>query len=242
MAIRYHYSEAAGQEAIVNSETPLFYPLHMHMRHWTLGLVRRGAAELERPDGTRRMETGGLFTVPPRMPHSLRIAAHSELLVLCFAEECALRRNCGLLSAIHRFFVGQEDELVERMIEQMSRQAIVRQERQAGGAIDRLAQRLVAQPEEALSVVEMARIACASPWHFLRRFQAETGMTPHAFLLNCRIRRLRTLLRGRVAAVDAAFLLGFADQSHMHKLFKLHHNLTPRQFVLASDRLDEPIC
>jgi transcriptional regulator GlxA family with amidase domain len=103
-----------------------------------------------------------------------------------------------------------------------------------------LAQRLVAQADETFSVAEMARAACASPWHFLRRFQAATGMTPHAFLLNCRVRRLRSLLRGRVTAADAAASTGFADQSHMHKLFKLHHNLTPRQFVLASSRLDEP--
>jgi AraC-like DNA-binding protein len=125
------------------------------------------------------------------------------------------------------------------MIEQMVRQAGCREERPAGDRIFGLAQRLVTQPEETLSVAAMAKVACASPWHFLRRFQAETGMTPHAFLLNCKIRHLRALLRGRVAAADAAFRTGFADQSHMHRLFKLHHNLTPRQFVLASSRLDE---
>lgn len=227
----------------MNSGASLRYPLHMHMRHWTLGLVRRGVAELECSVGMRQTDTGGFFIVPPRMPHSLRLAAHAELLTLCFDEECALRRDGGrLLAAMRHFLVPREDELVERVIGQMVRHAVARQERQAGGAIGRLAQRLVAQPEEALSVADMARIACASPWHFLRRFQAETGMTPHAFLLSCKICRLRSLLRGRVAAADAAFRMGFTDQSHMHKLFKLHHNLTPRQFVLASRRLDEPPC
>ena len=102
-----------------------------------------------------------------------------------------------------------------------------------------LAQRLVAQPEEMLSLAEMACIAQISPWHFLRRFRLETGMTPHAFLLNCKIRHLRSLLRGRMRAADAAALTGFTDQSHMHKLFKLHHNMTPRQFVLVSTRLGD---
>ncbi|MCL1825214.1 MAG: AraC family transcriptional regulator [Betaproteobacteria bacterium] len=238
MSIHYHYSEFAGQEVIVSSGTSLFYPRHMHMRHWTLGLVRRGMAELENPAGTHRMDMGGFFVVPPRMPHSLCIAAHSELLTLCLDEEYTLHHTYRTPPGMRCFLLAQECKVLERMLDQMTRQPRSLEERQAGGKIRRLAQRLVAQPEQALSITEMAKIVCASPWHFLRRFQSEIGMTPHAFLLNCKIRRLRSLLRGKVAADDAAFLMGFTDQSHMHKLFKLHHNLTPRQFVLASGKLD----
>ncbi|MCL1980388.1 MAG: AraC family transcriptional regulator [Proteobacteria bacterium] len=239
MAIRYHYSESSGLEAIVSSGTPLRYPLHMHMRHWTLGLVRRGRAELESPAGTRRVDGGGFFIVPPRQPHSLYIAGHSELLALCLDKECTLSHNRGPLAALHSFLLPQEDEQLEEMIGLMVRQAGCQEDLQADDRIGRLAARLVAQPEEPLSLAEMAKIAGASPWHFLRRFQAQIGLTPHAYLLNCRIRSLRSLLRGKVAAVDAAFRTGFADQSHMHKLFKLHHNLTPRQFVLAGGKLEE---
>jgi AraC-like DNA-binding protein len=238
MAIQYHYSASAGQEAIVSSGTPLLYPRHMHMRHWTLGLLRRGGAELAMPAGTRQVATGVFFLVPPRVPHALRIAGHSELLTLCFAEKRWARHAREALFDLRRFLLPPECELLEQVMKRVVRQTYALEERAAGGKMRRLAQRLVAQPEEALSLAEMARIACVSPWHFLRRFQAEIGLTPHAFLLNCKIRRLRSLLRGRVKAVDAAAFVGFTDQSHMHKLFKLHHNLTPRQFVLASGRLE----
>ena len=223
----------------MSSGKPLFYPQHMHMRHWTLGLVRRGVVVLESSAGTRRMDTGGFFVVPPRMPHSLRITGHSELLALSFAEECLPQHMRDSFSSLCSFLVPQEYELVEQIIDQYIRQDCSLEERWTWGEMRRLVQRLVAQPEETLSVPEMARIACISPWYFLRRFQLATGMTPHAFLLNCKIRRLRSLLRGRVAAVSAAAHTGFTDQSHMHKLFKLHHNLTPRQFVLASSNLDD---
>ena len=239
MAVRYHYHASAGVEAIVSKGAALAYPRHMHLRHWTLGLVRQGMAELEDSAATRRVETGGFFIVPPRLPHSLRLAGRSELVVLCVDEASALHHGPGPLAVLHRFLVPREYELVEGMIGQMVRPAGCREEGPAGDRIHGLAQRLAAQPEETLSLAAMARIACASPWHFLRRFRAATGMTPHAYLLNCKIRYLRLLLRSRVAAADAAFRAGFADQSHMHRLFKLHHNLTPRQFVLASSTLDE---
>jgi AraC-like DNA-binding protein len=237
MAIRYHYSASSGQEAITSSGTALFYPLHIHMRHWTLGLARRGMAELETPAGTRRVDAGAFFFVPPRMPHALRIAGHSELVALCFDEKFLPRHAGEAFSVLRRFLLPQECALLGQVFDQLVRPACCRAERQAGGAMRGLAQRLVAQPEEGLSLAEMARIACVSPWHFLRRFRSEIGLTPHAFLLHCKIRRLRSLLRGRVKAADAAILAGFTDQSHMHKLFKLHHNLTPRQFVLAGSEL-----
>jgi AraC-like DNA-binding protein len=207
----------------------------MHMRHWTLGLVRLGLAELESPAGTRRIEAGGFFLVPPRVPHCLRLAGYSELLTLCLDEEGETFPGlCRLLSD------REEREALTWMYDQFVRQTQAVKKQPLWGAMRGLAERLVAQPEEGLTLSEMARFAYISPWHLLRRFRLATGMTPHAFLLNCKIRRLRSLLRGGMTAADAAAHTGFTDQSHMHKLFKLHHNLTPRQFVLASGRLDDP--
>ncbi|MDL2266632.1 helix-turn-helix domain-containing protein [Desulfovibrio sp. OttesenSCG-928-G15] len=46
----------------------------------------------------------------------------------------------------------------------------------------------------------------------------------------------RTTLHARkgTTAAEAAAAAGFSDQSHMQKLFKLHHGLTPRQFKQAT--------
>lgn len=41
------------------------------------------------------------------------------------------------------------------------------------------------------------------------------------------------MLRSGMAIAEAAASTGFADQSHLHKQFKLHHGLTPKQFVGA---------
>lgn len=94
-----------------------------------------------------------------------------------------------------------------------------------------VAARIMARPGEPFSLADMAALAGYSPWHFLRSFRAATGMTPHAFQLVCMVRLARQLLRNDKAAAEAAALAGFADQSHMHKVFCKHHGLTPKQFL-----------
>ena len=97
---------------------------------------------------------------------------------------------------------------------------------------------MLAAPDEPLRIDQMAAHAGYSPWHFLRAFQKTTGMTPHAFQLLCRLRLSRSLLRADTAASIAAVSAGFADQSHMHKVFKRHHGMTPGEFKKASVRLE----
>jgi AraC-like DNA-binding protein len=63
-------------------------------------------------------------------------------------------------------------------------------------------------------------------------------MTPHAFQLLCRLRLARSMLREDTAGATAAVSAGFADQSHMHKVFKRHHGMTPGEFKNSSFKLE----
>ena len=92
---------------------------------------------------------------------------------------------------------------------------------------------LLDDPATPWPLKRLAALAGYSPWHFLRRFRRETGLTPHAFHLLCRLRLARALLRA-----EAAVSAGFTDQSHLHKLFRRQHGMTPGQFRRASLRLE----
>ncbi|HZT03758.1 MAG TPA: AraC family transcriptional regulator [Steroidobacteraceae bacterium] len=77
----------------------------------------------------------------------------------------------------------------------------------------------------------MARIACTSKYHFLRRFKLSTGITPYQFVLQQRIRRAQELiLSGRITAAEAAQQTGFCDQAHFSRVFKRAVGVTPRAF------------
>jgi AraC-like DNA-binding protein len=93
---------------------------------------------------------------------------------------------------------------------------------------------LRAQCEQNWSVSALAARAGLSRYHFIRAFSTHTGMTPHAFQLDCRINLARRLLRQGVAIADLAYRLGFADQSHFQHAFKARVSATPGEYLRAA--------
>lgn len=88
-------------------------------------------------------------------------------------------------------------------------------------------------PEEDHTLTRLAELAGLSHWHFLRQFKAVTGMTPHAYLVQARLRKARTLLRQGLTILDTSIICGFTDQSHFHRHFKNSIGLTPGEFLKA---------
>ena len=81
---------------------------------------------------------------------------------------------------------------------------------------DLLPQRLADPP----SLSELAAITGLSQFALLRAFRRETGMPPHAYLNQLRVRRARQLLDRGLAPADVAAQIGFADQAHLTRHFK----------------------
>lgn len=78
---------------------------------------------------------------------------------------------------------------------------------------------------------ELSVIAGVSRFHFLRSFKAATGVSPMASLERRRILRAQSLIRsgGRTMA-QIASTVGFADQGHFSRRFRLHVGMTPTAY------------
>ena len=72
-----------------------------------------------------------------------------------------------------------------------------------------------------------------SPSYLIRAFKARYGMTPHAYLVDCRIQYCREQLRRGRPIADVALAAGFADQAHLQRAFKRHVAATPGQYRKA---------
>jgi AraC-like DNA-binding protein len=70
-----------------------------------------------------------------------------------------------------------------------------------------------------------------SPFYFARAFQSETGLPPHVYLENERIRRVRAFLDRGEPLGCAAVMAGYSDQSHLTRRFKRFLGITPGQYV-----------
>ena len=81
-----------------------------------------------------------------------------------------------------------------------------------------------------LSLSQLSAVAGLTPSHFVRAFSHHYGMTPHAYLLDRRIRHARTLLRQGLPLVEVALASGFADQAHFQRQFKRRVAATPGQY------------
>lgn len=94
-------------------------------------------------------------------------------------------------------------------------------------SVDKIVQLIDSAPERALSLQAMAHMAGVSRFHFLRGFARVTGATPHAYIVQQRIRLVRRLLAAGKEPGQASAEAGFADQSHMTRAFVRQLGITP---------------
>jgi AraC-like DNA-binding protein len=71
-----------------------------------------------------------------------------------------------------------------------------------------------------ISLGELANHCGLSISHFSRAFRQSTGTSPHRWLLNQRVEKAKRLLRDRQSPLsEVALACGFADQSHLTRVF-----------------------
>jgi AraC-like DNA-binding protein len=70
------------------------------------------------------------------------------------------------------------------------------------------------------ALAELAAMTELNQFALLRAFRAETGLPPHAYLNQLRVRQARALLDQGVPVADVANTTGFADQAHLTRHFK----------------------
>ena len=82
-----------------------------------------------------------------------------------------------------------------------------------------------------LSLQALANESGYSRAHFVRMFKAATGSSPHNYLINLKLERVRELLKNPLMSlIDIALDCGFSSQSHMSRLFHRFVGVTPSDF------------
>jgi AraC family transcriptional regulator len=82
-----------------------------------------------------------------------------------------------------------------------------------------------------LSLKELAAIAQISPHYFSQLFKQSTGLSPHQYVIRCRVQQAQTLLsQSKLSLAEVAERVGFVDQSHLHRHFKRLIGVTPKAF------------
>lgn len=98
------------------------------------------------------------------------------------------------------------------------------------GPVKRVRDYIEANYAEDLSIEQLSRVANLSPFHLIRVFRNHTGLPPHAYLTQVRVRRAKAFLARGWSIAPVAFETGFVDQSHLTRHFKRIVGVTPGQY------------
>jgi len=83
-----------------------------------------------------------------------------------------------------------------------------------------------------LTVSGIAQTVGMSPDHFTRLFKKSTGQTPYDYVVEARVRKAKELLTtGEFTISEAAYHVGFVDQSHLTRHFKRVFGLPPSKML-----------
>jgi AraC family transcriptional regulator len=97
--------------------------------------------------------------------------------------------------------------------------------------LNRVQARIEASLDTDISLEALAEESGYSRAHFLRMFREATGVTPHQYVLDVRLRHAQECLRKKDAAlIDVAAVCGFSSPSHMTSVFRKRLGMTPGEF------------
>jgi AraC-like DNA-binding protein len=232
-------------------ESERHYPKHWHTTYG-FGLIDRGAHRSASPVGAVDAYAGDIVCMNPGDVHDGRplgtpsrrwytIYIEPEVLETIAQQRDAaftkpafadapLRR--AIASLLHRMEHGSAlafDEALTLacglMLRDHSTARVVRDEPDADLA--RVRDRLADAPLDAPGLDELAALGGLNKFQLLRRFRKQFGVTPHDWLLQRRADRARGLIRDGLSLGEAAAASGFADQSHMTRVFVARYGFTP---------------
>jgi len=89
---------------------------------------------------------------------------------------------------------------------------------------------------EEIYLSQVARECKLSSSHFARAFRRSTGLPPHRWLLGQRVERAKRLMvTSMLPLAEIALACGFADQSHLSRVFTQKIGTTPNAWRRAQD-------
>ena len=82
-----------------------------------------------------------------------------------------------------------------------------------------------------LSILDLATLTGMSESHFSRSFKQSVGIAPYQYLIQQRVERAKQLLKQQAISIsDIALDCGFANQTHLTKVFRQMTGMTPKAY------------
>ncbi|GIG62722.1 AraC family transcriptional regulator [Longispora fulva] len=229
---------------------------HAHAEY-AIGAIVDGVEEWDVAGGTMRAGAGSLVFVNPEVPHngragvpegwSYRIIYPDVATVRAVAAELGrpgtpwFRESVVADPGTHRLLVAavraadRGDDLAASSAQHAALVALLGlnagtaapASAPAPRAVDRARELLHARLTAPPTLAELAEHVGLGPHVLQRAFRTATGLPPHAYLVQERVRRARSLLAAGDRPAEVAAAVGFADQAHLTRHFRRYLGVPP---------------
>jgi AraC-like DNA-binding protein len=246
----------------VQAQSAHGFPPHMH-DDYGVGRIRSGAQKSRSGRGMVEASAGDVITCNPDEVHDGRPIGDSRawtmlyfdrsLITAAFADvreqtahfeferprlrdrRAAIRfeRLFDRLTAPDADDLRSAEELLLQLIAELWRPGSDTPLRSPPQSVMKIVRRIDSDPATPAPLAELASEAGFSAYRLIRAFRGITGLTPHAYTIQRRLQLARRLLAERMPIAEAALSAGFADQSHLTRMFSRTYGVSPGDFERA---------
>ncbi|MEY3420885.1 MAG: hypothetical protein RIR48_1174 [Bacteroidota bacterium] len=218
------------------------YPWHFH-DSYTFVIVEKGSIIYELKDKSILLGEAEALIIEPFKVHRNIISQHTVYKAFFLPQEyfeCTGKNKIGTLKVIDINIINIIADLLNKIKLNYTKTELKKIIsginlliiQQQGGQKDELTESFNILPNlnYDLSINELAQEAHLSKFHFQRKFKKKYGLTIGQLKQQEKTIKAKTLLENGELSTDAAYELGFFDQSHFIKYFKKMWATTPKNF------------
>lgn len=231
------------------------YPLHSHQT-WTVLIIDEGAVRYDIHHQHRGADRRRITVLPPYVAHdgeSAQSGASFRKRVLYLEadtigeslvgeavddstiDDPRLRRD---LVALHASFDRPRNDLeleervdgiVVRIRQHLTKTGLPKRHPKSVAG-EALREFLDSRPFEQHRLGDVAAHLGWNTTHLIRSFTATFGIPPHRYLISRRVEEARRLLAAGQPPAEVAIHVGFYDQAHLNRQFRVHMATTPGRY------------
>ncbi|MEE0138216.1 helix-turn-helix domain-containing protein [Fusobacterium ulcerans] len=233
-------------ELVISENSMHSYPLHNHVSVFIIGMVLNGEIKLKIAEKSYNYKLRQFFVIPPYISHGIEADKSYSLLSICINKNLLREKGITgiqkLLDLILKNILesekidSEEIDLLLNSLKVLEKYINIDGEKDVH--LEKVREYIEIYPENIFSIDEMADSAFSSKYNFIRRFKERTGLTPHQFQIQNRIRKAQKLLEKLSITTEVALTTGFYDQSHFIRNFKKIVKMTPLEFQSSIKRIN----